>query len=73
MLPGQSVGKHNGVINPDAALDPVPYEVNPDCTGKLFFGGREIARVVVVDKACEIYQISEGAGNTVTGVQRRVN
>jgi hypothetical protein len=63
----------NGVINPDAALDPVPYEVSADCTGKLFFGGREIARVVVVDKGREIYQISEGAGNTVTGVQRRVN
>ncbi|HTI06013.1 MAG TPA: hypothetical protein VL549_11885 [Gemmatimonadales bacterium] len=63
----------NGVINPDAALNPGVYELNGDCTGKLFFGGREIARVVVVDKGREIYQISEGAGNTVTGVQRRAN
>jgi hypothetical protein len=62
----------NGVINPDVAVDPTPYEVSADCTGRLFFGGREIARFVVVDKGREVYQLSEAAGNTVTGVQRRV-
>lgn len=62
----------NGVINPDVAVDPAPYEVSADCTGRLFFGGREIARFVVVDKGREVYQLSEAAGNTVTGVQRRV-
>lgn len=60
----------NGVINPDQVLDPTPYEINADCSGKLFFRGSEIARVVVVDKGREIYILSESAGNTVVGVQR---
>lgn len=60
----------NGVINPDQVLDPTPYEINPDCSGRLFFRGVEIGRVVVVDKAREIYILSESAGNTVVGVGR---
>jgi len=63
----------NGIINPDVSVAPAPYEVSADCTGKLFFGGREIARFVVVDNGREVYQLSEAAGNTVTGVQRKVN
>ena len=63
----------NGVVNPDVSVSPAPYEVNADCTGKLFFGGREIARFVVVDNGREVYQLSEAAGNTVTGVQRKVD
>jgi hypothetical protein len=63
----------NGVVNPDVSVSPAPYEVNADCMGKLFFGGREIARFVVVDNGREVYQLSEAAGNTVTGVQRKVD
>jgi hypothetical protein len=62
----------NGVINPDQVLDPTPYEVSADCSGKLFFGGREIGRLVVVDKGREFYIMSESAGNTVSGVERAV-
>lgn len=63
----------NGVVNRDVSVSPAPYEVNADCTGKLFFGGREIARFVVVDNGRELYQLSEAAGNTLTGVQRKVD
>ena len=63
----------NGVINPDVTVSPAPYVVSADCTGRLFFNNSEIARFVVVDKGNEVFQLSLAAGNTVTGVQRRVN
>ena len=63
----------NGVFTFDVGVS-VPYEVATDCTGKLFLDtGIEVARLVVVDGANEIYLFSESAGNAVYGVAKKIH
>lgn len=50
------------------------YEINADCSGRLLSpdGDSVIAYISVVDGGNEVFMLSASAGNTVTGIARRV-
>ncbi len=69
--------RRNGVTVSDLFADPPregPYEVDPDCTGRLLLpDGSVIGHIVIVDGGKEIFNISLSPGNSVTGVFRKIN
>ncbi len=69
--------RRNGVTTRDLFTDPPlggPYEVDPDCAGRLLNAdGSVIGHVVVVDGGNELFIISLSPGNTVTGVMKKIN
>jgi hypothetical protein len=68
--------RRNGVTTSDLFASPPgagPYEVNPNCTGKLFNpDGSVLAHLVIVDGGKEVYFISLAPGVTSVGVMKRV-
>lgn len=67
----QSISR-NGVFTFDVPISG-PYEINADCTGKLFLpNGAETGRIVIVDGGKGFYIFSEAAGNAVYGVGRKI-
>jgi hypothetical protein len=67
----QSISR-NGVFTFDIPISG-PYEINADCTGKLFLpNGAETGRIVIVDGGKGFYIFSEAAGNAVYGVGRKI-
>jgi len=69
--------RRNGVTVQDLFADPAlggPYEVDPDCAGRLLnFDGSVAGHFVVVDGGKELFNISLTPGNSVTGVFRKIN
>jgi hypothetical protein len=68
--------RRNGVTASDLFATPSaagPYEVNPNCTGKLFNpDGSVLAHLVIVDGGKEVYFISLAPGVTSAGVMKSV-
>ena len=48
------------------------YQVNADCSGKLFVGGQEVARFALTDKGKQLFTLSVIPGETVRGVEKKV-
>jgi hypothetical protein len=68
----QSISR-NGVFTVDIPISG-PYEINADCTGKLFLpNGTEAGRIVIVDGGKGFYIFSEAVGNAVYGVGRKID
>jgi len=68
--------RRNGLTTSDLFATPPaagPYEVNPNCTGKLFNAdGSVLAHLVIVDGGKEVDFISLAPGVTSVGVMKRV-
>ena len=75
--PARQTIRRNGVTVRDLFADPAldgPYEVDPDCAGKLLnVDGSVAGHFVVVDRGKEIFNISLRAGNSVIGVFRKID
>jgi hypothetical protein len=69
--------RRNGVTVRDLFADPAldgPYEVDPDCTGRLLNSdGSAAGHFVVVDGGKEIFNISLAPGNSVIRVFRKID
>jgi hypothetical protein len=69
--------RKNGVTTEDLFKDPAiagPYEVDPDCTGRLLDGaGNVFSHFVVVDGGREIIAMSLSPGNSVYGMWKKIN
>jgi hypothetical protein len=69
--------RKNGVTTSDLFADPAliaPYEVDPNCAGRILNpDGTAFAHLVVVDRGRELFIISLSAGNTVTGVMKKID
>jgi len=69
--------RRNGVTVRDLFADPAldgPYEVDPDCTGRLLNSdGSAAGHFVVVDGGKEIFNISLATGNSVIRVFRKID
>ena len=69
--------RRNGVTTADLFTSPaamVPYEVDPDCAGRLLNpDGSVAAHIVVVDGGKEIFFVSIAPGVTATGVAKKIN
>ena len=74
--PARQTIRRNGVTVRDLFADPPldgPYEVDPDCAGRLLnFDGSVAGHFVVVDGGKEIFNISLTPGNNVIGVFRKI-
>src|SRR5215467_6272700 len=67
----QSISR-NGVFTFDSSSSS-SYELEPDCTGKLFTPtGDEVARLVVVDGGNEVYMLSGTPGSAVYVVAKKI-
>ena len=75
--PARQTIRRNGVPTADLFADPPvdgPYEVDPDCAGRLLnFDGTVAGHFVVVDGGKEIFNISLRPGNSVIGVFRKID
>lgn len=75
--PARQTIRRNGVTVRDLFADPAldgPYEVDPDCAGRLLnFDGSVAGHFVVVDRGKEIFNISLTPGNSVVGVFRKID
>lgn len=69
--------RKNGATTRDLFADPPldgPYEVDPDCAGRLLnFDGTAAGHFVVVDGGKEIFNISLAPGNSAFGVFRKID
>jgi hypothetical protein len=69
--------RRNGVTMRDLFADPAldgPYEVDPDCTGRLLnLDGSAAGHFVVVDRGKEIFNISLTPDNSVIRVFRKID
>jgi hypothetical protein len=74
--PARQTIRRNGVTVRDLFADPAldgPYEIDPDCAGRLLnFDGSVAGHLVVVDGGKEIFNISLAPGNSVIRVFRRI-
>ena len=68
--------RKNGVTTSDLFKDPAgegPYEVDPDCTGRLLNpDGSVIGHLVIVDGGNELFIMSLSNGNSVYGVMKKI-
>ena len=69
--------RKNGATTSDLFASPPsggPYEVDPDCAGRLLAPDGSVAgHFVIVDGGKEIFNISLTPGNSVTGVFRKID